>query len=100
MIDAAVRGNCIAQPDQGVVGGGVDPNRNYGAFWGGTGASDTSVEQDYRGPGPFSEPESENIRELVSSRQITTLITNHTFSDLVLRPPGLASQGTPSTSRC
>ena len=33
------------------------------------------------------------MRELVSSRQVTTLITNHTFSNLVLRPPGLASQG-------
>ena len=87
-------GNCMAQPDQGVVGGGVDPNRNYGAFWGGNGSSDTYVEQDYRGPGPFSEPESENIRELISGRQVTTLITNHTFSGLVLRPPGIAAQGT------
>ena len=26
---------------------------------------------------------------------MTTLITNHTFSGLVLRPPGLAAQGTP-----
>jgi hypothetical protein len=33
------------------------------------------------------------VRELISSRQVTTLITNHTFSNLVLRPPGLASQG-------
>ncbi len=87
-------GNCLAQPDQGVFGGGVDPNRNYGAFWGGNGSSDIFLEQDYRGPGPFSEPESQNIRELVSGRQITTLITNHTFSGLVLRPPGIASQGT------
>jgi hypothetical protein len=95
VIDAAVAaGNCMAQPDQGVVGGGVDPNRNYGAFWGGNGSSDTYVEQDYRGPGPFSEPESRNIRELVSGRQVTTLITNHTFSGLVLRPPGVAAQGT------
>ena len=30
------------------------------------------------------------MRELVSSRQVTTLITNHTFGNLVLRPPGLA----------
>ena len=87
-------GNCTAQPDQGVFGGGVDPNRNYGAFWGGNGSSEVFLEQDYRGPGPFSEPESQNIRELVSERQVTTLITNHTFSGLVLRPPGVAAQGT------
>jgi zinc carboxypeptidase len=87
-------GNCLAQPDQGVLGGGVDPNRNYGAFWGGGGSSGVFLEQDYRGPGPFSEPEPQNIRELISGRQVTTLITNHTFSGLVLRPPGAAAQGT------
>ena len=29
------------------------------------------------------------VQELVSSRHVTTLITNHTFSNLVLRPPGI-----------
>jgi hypothetical protein len=87
-------GNCN-QVDTGVYGPGVDPNRNYGAFWGGPGADATNpLSQTYPGPGPFSEPESQNVRELVSARQVTTLITNHTFSGLVLRPPGLAAQGT------
>jgi Zinc carboxypeptidase len=85
-------GSC-AQPSTGIFEGGVDPNRNYGAFWGGPGSSGDFFTQTYRGPGPFSEPETQNVRELVSSRQVTTLITNHTFSNLVLRPPGLASQG-------
>ena len=44
----------------------------------------------YRGAEAFSEPETQNIRELVSSRQVTTLITNHTFSNLVLRPNGVS----------
>ena len=88
-------GGSCAQLDTGIVGPGVDPNRNYGAFWGGPGADVTNpLTQTYAGPGPFSEPESRNVRELVSSRQVTTLITNHTFSGLVLRPPGLAAQGT------
>jgi len=94
-------GSCTQQPDNGVAHFGVDPNRNYGGFWGGPGAAtgdeapfmDTAA--DYRGPGPFSEPETQNIRKLVSSRQVTTLITNHTFSNLVLRPPGLQAQGKP-----
>jgi Zinc carboxypeptidase len=85
-------GSCL-QPSTGIFEGGVDPNRNYGAFWGGPGSSGDFFTQTYRGPGPFSEPETQNVRELVSSRQVTTLITNHTFSNLVLRPPGLASQG-------
>ncbi len=72
---------------------GVDPNRNYGAFWGGPGASLDTEDDTYRGAGPFSEPEVENVRELVSSRQVTTLITNHTYGNLVLRPPGLAGPG-------
>ena len=86
-------GNCNAGVDTGVVGHGVDPNRNYGAFWGGAGSSGLAPTQTYRGPAPFSEPETQNVRELVSSRHVTTLITNHTFSNLVLRPPGIAAQG-------
>jgi hypothetical protein len=86
--------NCN-QPDTGLYGPGTDPNRNYGAFWGGPGAETTNVlDQTYAGTAAFSEPESENIRELVAGRQVTTLITNHTFAALVLRPPGLAEQGT------
>ncbi len=86
-------GNC-AGVDAGAAGHGVDPNRNYGAFWGGGGSSGDFWTQTYRGPEPFSEPETQNIRALVSGRQVTTLITNHTFSNLVLRPPGIAAQGT------
>jgi Zinc carboxypeptidase len=86
-------GNCLAGVDTGLVGHGVDPNRNYGAFWGGAGSSGIAPTQTYRGPAPFSEPESQNVRELISARQVTTLITNHTFSNLVLRPPGIAAQG-------
>jgi hypothetical protein len=74
---------------------GVDPNRNYGGLWGGPGASVSPTSDIYRGPTPFSEPETQNIRELVSARQVTGLITNHTFSNLVLRPPGVRAQGPP-----
>ncbi len=77
----------------GGYGIGVDPNRNYGGLWGGAGASSNAADPTYRGSGPFSEPETQNIRELVSSRHVTTLITNHTFSNLVLRPPGIRSAG-------
>ena len=72
---------------------GVDPNRNYGGFWGGPGASSLPAYDTYRGAGPFSEPETQNIRDLVSKRQVMTLITNHTFTGLVLRPPALQAQG-------
>ena len=86
-------GGACPAPGTGIAQTGVDPNRNYGAFWGGSGATDDPTDQTYYGPGPFSEPETQNIRWLVSQRHVTTLITNHTFSDLVLRPPGIAAQG-------
>ena len=99
------RRNCriqdLATPAPGVCGAkenrtkGVDNNRNYGGFWGGPGASNSTTNDTYRGAAPFSEPETQNVRAVVSSRQVTTLITNHTYSDLVLRPPGLRAQGDP-----
>ena len=92
LLTDAEAGSCL-QPALGLASGGVDPNRNYGGFWGGPGASADPTNETYRGPGPFSEPETKNVRELISSRQVTTLITNHTFSNLVLRPPGIQSQG-------
>jgi hypothetical protein len=84
-------GTCaLAATSPGGYGVGTDLNRNYGGYWGGPGASDLFADPTYRGAAAFSEPETQNIRELVSGRHVTTLITNHTFSNLVLRPNGAA----------
>jgi murein tripeptide amidase MpaA len=83
-------GECEASSNSSL---GTDPNRNYGGFWGGPGASTSTTSETYRGAGPFSEPETRNIQELVSTNQVTTLITNHTYSNLVLREPGYAGAG-------
>ncbi|MDQ3644934.1 MAG: peptidase M14 [Actinomycetota bacterium] len=93
--DDSEGGNCDVAFAAGLAATGVDPNRNYGGLWGGPGAGESILDEDYRGPGPFSEPETKNIRDLVSKRHVTTLITNHTFSDLILRPPGVQSLGEP-----
>ncbi|MFC6287339.1 M14 family metallopeptidase [Nocardioides sp. GCM10027113] len=93
-------GSCAATLNSnGGFGLGVDLNRNYGGLWGGPGASGSDpdagevetgrVDPTYRGPEAFSEPETQNIREFVKSRQVTMLISNHTFSNLVLRPNGV-----------
>ena len=80
----------------GIAEPGVDPNRNYGGLWGGPGAAANDLSaQTYRGPGPFSERETQNVRALVGSRQVMSLVTNHTSAGLVLRPPGVASLGDP-----
>lgn len=66
---------------------GVDPNRNFGATWGGPGASLDPADETYRGPAPFSEPETANVRDLLTGRQVTVLLSNHTYGDVLLRPP-------------
>jgi hypothetical protein len=91
-LDDSEGGSCL-QPDLGLAAAGVDPNRNYGGFWGGPGASTDPTAADYRGPGPFSEPETRNIQNYISTHQVTAFITNHTFTGLLLRPPALQSSG-------
>ena len=75
---------------------GTDLNRNWGFLWGccpGGSSGDPSSET-YRGPSPFSAPETQAIRNLVVSRriggvqQITTAIDFHTYGELVLWPYG------------
>ncbi|HEX6445631.1 MAG TPA: M14 family zinc carboxypeptidase [Streptosporangiales bacterium] len=75
--------------DRRVNGEDVDINRNYGFGWQGI-PTDENV-----GTGPFSEPESRNIRDLVSSHQITTFVTMHTCEALILYPPLAFHEGTP-----
>jgi hypothetical protein len=72
---------------------GVDPNRNYGVEWGGPGSQTTRTGQTYHGPAPFSEPETEAFRRFVRNLQPSVLITNHTYTGLILRPPGTATFG-------
>ncbi len=68
---------------------GVDLNRNYGFGWG-TGGSSTNPTSDvYMGPSAFSEPESRAVKAFVDSQpRMTSLISFHTFSELVLYPWG------------
>jgi hypothetical protein len=80
-------GTCAANPAGRLRG--TDPNRNYGGFWGGAGASPVWSSDTFRGDAPFSEPEVQNVRHVISTRQVTNLITNHTYSNLVLRVPGV-----------
>jgi hypothetical protein len=72
---------------------GTDPNRNYGAGWGGVGASSSKESQTYRGNAAFSEPETQHLREFAQGRNITTMLTIHNVAALVLRSPGRSSDG-------
>jgi hypothetical protein len=69
---------------------GVDPNRNYSYLWGDSngGSSGNQLDQTYRGAAPFSEPENQNVRGLILSRNVTGVLTNHTYQASVLRAGG------------
>jgi hypothetical protein len=72
---------------------GVDPNRNYGVSWGGPGSSTDVNSLTYHGPAPFSEPETRTFADFLRDQQVSVLFTNHTFSGLILRPPGTSVNG-------
>jgi len=68
---------------------GVDLNRNYGYKWGSGGSSNNPSSETYMGPRPFSEPETTAIKHyLEQNRNISILLSFHTFSELILYPWG------------
>ena len=84
---------CANPVNQGI---GVDLNRNYGAFWGGGGATVGANGQSYRGAAPFSEPEIQNMRDLMANNQIVVALSNHTPDAKVLRVPSAAEEPIPA----
>ncbi len=87
--------------DNGNGSWGVDLNRNYGYRWGydNEGSSGNPNSGTYRGPAPFSEPESSAIRDLMSTgRPFSALISYHNFSQLVLKAWGYTSEPTADES--
>lgn len=72
---------------------GVDLNRNYGYQWGTGGSSSSPSSDTYKGPTPFSEPETQALKKYVEENvNITTLLSFHTFSKLILYPWGHKSE--------
>ena len=90
------------QPTPGSTAIGTDLNRNYAYRWGCCGGSSgTPGSASFRGPQPWSAPETRAIRDLVQSRviggrqQITVAVTFHTSGRLVLWPYGYTSVDVP-----
>ncbi|NWI52851.1 CBPA1 Carboxypeptidase, partial [Calyptomena viridis] len=68
---------------------GVDPNRNWDAGFGGSGASGNSCSQTYHGPYANSEPEVKSIVDFVQSHgNIKAFVSIHSYSQLLLYPYG------------
>lgn len=80
---------------------GVDLNRNYGplSYWNApNGGSSTSPSSEtYRGAAPFSEPETQIVKNFLASRNIKAALNYHTYSNLLIYPYGALSQETPDS---
>lgn len=69
---------------------GVDPNRNYPAFWGldDAGSSPLAFTEIYRGAAPASEPETQAIIAFHAAHPPVVSVSYHTYSGLLLYPYG------------
>ncbi|KAI6225929.1 ShKT domain-containing protein [Aphelenchoides besseyi] len=71
---------------------GVDLNRNFDFHFRESGSSDDPCSEIYQGSGPFSEPETQAVRDAVlSSRyrgRIDGFVTLHTYSQIWIHPYG------------
>jgi hypothetical protein len=65
---------------------GVDLNRNFGYYYGGTGSSSDPMVDTYRGTAAFSEPESQMMRDFVQSKNIKTALNHHAYSNVIPHP--------------
>lgn len=71
---------------------GVDLNRNYGEAWGldDNGSSPDPSSDTYRGPGAFSEPETQAVKYFTENREIALTLNYHTYGNLLIYPWGYA----------
>ena len=80
---------------------GVDLNRNYGpyAYWNApNGGSSTNPSSDtYRGTAPFSEPETNHIKNFLATRKIKNALNYHTYGNLLVFPYGALNHETPDS---
>ena len=78
---------------------GIDLNRNWGYMWGydDEGSSGDPSSQTYRGTAPFSEPETENVRQFCDAHNFVTTLSYHSYSDLLILPWGYIPEETPDS---
>jgi murein tripeptide amidase MpaA len=69
---------------------GVDLNRNFGYMWGydNIGSSPYPSSETYRGTAPFSEPETQAVRDFINSHDFVTALNYHSYSNLYVYPWG------------
>ncbi|MFK7809028.1 MAG: M14 family zinc carboxypeptidase [Saprospiraceae bacterium] len=73
---------------------GVDLNRNYGFQWGfdDNGSSPFPASAVYRGEAPFSEPETQNVRDFCNAHEFKIAMNYHTYGNLLIYPWSYSDQ--------
>lgn len=76
---------------------GVDLNRNFSYKWGydNIGSSNRTTTDTYRGTAPFSEPETQALRNLVTTHSFVAALNYHSYGRMCIFPWGYISQDTP-----
>ena len=76
--------SCLSSPD------GIDLNRNYSFMWGydDSGSSSDGCSETYRGAMPFSELETQIVKEFVESHDFPIALNYHSYSNLLIYPYG------------
>ncbi len=74
---------------------GVDLNRNYDSMWGTVDAPARTSAITYRGPSPFSEPETQAVRDLVRTYDFRILMSYHSFWQAIYYPWGYTLEPPP-----
>ncbi|MCX6835740.1 MAG: M14 family zinc carboxypeptidase [candidate division Zixibacteria bacterium] len=69
---------------------GVDLNRNFGYMWGydNSGSSPNGGSESYRGAGPFSEPETQHLRDFTLSHDFALTCYYHSYQNVFIYPWG------------
>ncbi|MBM4353205.1 MAG: hypothetical protein FJ109_05310 [Deltaproteobacteria bacterium] len=77
---------------------GVDLNRNFPYMWGfdDIGSSPLPEKNTYRGPAPFSEPETQAFRDFVFGRDLRMVLNFHSKGEVLLHPFGYAPDACPT----
>ena len=76
---------------------GTDLNRNWGYMWGlnDSGSSPYPWDETYRGEGPFSEVETQILKEFCEEIGFSLCLNNHTYSNCLVFPYGFTEVPTP-----
>ena len=77
--------------------GGVDLNRNYPVSWD-NGVADPASPV-YRGPAPFSEPETQALRDLVVAHNFTLALSFHSGLEIIIYPWGCTANPSPDEAK-